>query len=128
MNKPPVQDFTRRRLCFQFGDIGSGLSFTDRTIILNVYCDQMNKLNAEIYQMHPVLANRKGIGIVFHHDNTRLHTSLQKWQKSLGLGWGILLHLPYSADVAHSDFCRFRSLQNSLNRRTFNFRQYRKFF
>lgn len=42
----------------------------DRTIHLDVYCDQMDKLNAEIHQNHSACAaNSKGI--VFHYDNAR---------------------------------------------------------
>ena len=41
-------------------------------------------------------------------------------QKLLQLGWEVLIHLPYSADIAPSDFHLFQSLQNSLNVKNFN--------
>ena len=41
-------------------------------------------------------------------------------QKLLQLGWEVLIHPPYSPDIAPSDFHLFRSLQNSLNRKNFN--------
>lgn len=50
-------------------------------------------------------------GVVFHH-NARLHASLVTRQKLLRLGWDLL---PYSPDLAPSDYHLFRSLQNSLN-------------
>jgi len=36
-------------------------------------------------------------------------------QKLRELGWEVLMHPPYSPDVAPSDYHLFRSLQNSLN-------------
>jgi len=36
-------------------------------------------------------------------------------QKLQELGWEVLMHPPYSLDVAPSDYHLFRSLQNSLN-------------
>jgi len=38
----------------------------------------------------------------------------------LDLGWEVLSHPPYSPDLAPSDYYLFRSLQNSLNGKTFN--------
>ncbi|GFW28394.1 mariner Mos1 transposase [Trichonephila clavipes] len=57
-------------------------------------------------------ASRKGI--VFHHDNARPHTAMVTQQKLNALGWEVLGHLPYSPDIAPSDFYLFRSLQNHL--------------
>ena len=41
-------------------------------------------------------------------------------QKLLQLGWEVLIHPPYSPDIAPSDFHLFRSLQNSLNGKSFS--------
>ena len=41
-------------------------------------------------------------------------------QKLLQLGWEVLIHPPYSQDIAPSDFHLFQSLQNSLNGKNFN--------
>ena len=41
-------------------------------------------------------------------------------QKLLQLGWEVLIHRPYSLDIAPSDFHWFQSLQNSLNGKNFN--------
>ena len=60
----------------------------------------------------PELVNRKGV--IFHHDNATPHTSLATRQKLLRIGWEVMLHLPYSPDLAPSDYYLFRSLQNSL--------------
>jgi len=50
--------------------------------------------------------------VVFHHDNA---TSLATRQKLRELGWEVLMHPPYSPDLALSDYHLFRSLQNFLN-------------
>ncbi|GFT20691.1 mariner Mos1 transposase [Trichonephila clavipes] len=49
------------------------------TINVDLYCNQLDKLNAAIKQKRPVLASRKGI--VFHHDNARPHNAMVKQQK-----------------------------------------------
>ena len=67
---------------------------------------------------HPELVNRKCI--IFHQDNTRPHASLMTKQKLLQLGWEVLIHPPYSPDIAPSDFHLFWSLQNSLNGKNVN--------
>ena len=41
-------------------------------------------------------------------------------QKLSQLGWEVLIHAPYSPDIAPLDFCLFQSLQNSLNGKNFN--------
>ena len=90
----------------------------NQTINLDVYCRQLDKLNALVKKKRPELVNRKGV--IFHHSNATPHTSLATRQKLLWLGWEVTLHPPYSTDLAPSDYCLFRSLQNSLNGKTFN--------
>ena len=90
---------------------------TNQTIISDVYCQQLDKWNTAIKEKRPELVNRKAV--VFHHDNARPHTSLVTRQKLSELGWELLMHPPYSSDLAPSDYHLFRSLQNSLNGKTF---------
>ncbi|GFX23487.1 histone-lysine N-methyltransferase SETMAR [Trichonephila clavipes] len=85
----------------------------NRTISSDVYIEQLTKLNNAVEEKRPESTNRKGV--VFHHDNARPHTSLVTRQKLLELGWDVLPHPPYSPDLAPSDYCLFRSLQNSSN-------------
>ena len=106
-----------------FGGIGKVwyfLSCFQGTKRLNshVYCRQLNKLNAVVKEKRPELVNRKGV--IFHHDNATPHTSLATRQKLLRLGWKVMLHPPYSPDLAPSDYYLFRLLQNSSNGKTFN--------
>lgn len=83
------------------------------TIDSDLYCQQLIRLKQAIEKKRPELINRKGI--VYHHDNARPHTSLMTRQKLRELGWEVLMHPPYSPDLAPSDYHLFRSLQNSLN-------------
>ena len=78
-----------------------------------LYCQQLTRLQKEIQKKRPELVNRKGV--VFHHDNARPHTSLMTRQKLTKLAWEVLMHPPYSPDLATSDYNLFRSLQNFLD-------------
>ena len=91
----------------------------NQTINSDVYCRQLNKLNAAVKEKWPVLVNCKGV--IFHHNNATPDTSLATRQKLLRLGWEVILNPPYSLDLAPSDYYLFRSLQNSLNGKTFNY-------
>ena len=85
----------------------------------NKYCSQLDQLKAAVKKKHPELVNRKRI--IFHQDNNpRPHVSLMTRQKLLQLGWEVLIHPPYSLDIAPLDFHLFRSLQNSLNGKNFS--------
>ena len=86
------------------------------TINSELYCSQLDRLQEAIKEKRPELINRKGV--VFHHDNARPHTSLMTRQKLRELGWEVLMHPPYSPDLAPSDYHLFRSLQNSLDGKT----------
>ena len=70
----------------------------NRTIISDVYCQQLVKLEEAIKEKRPELANRKGI--VFHHDSARPHTSLATRTKLLELGWEVMSH-PHTAPTLH---------------------------
>ena len=85
----------------------------NQTINSKKYCSQLDQLKAALDEKPPELVNRKCI--IFHQDNARPHVSLMTRQKLLQLGWEVLIHPPYSPDIAPSDFRLFRSLQNSLN-------------
>ena len=73
---------------------------SNQTINSELYCEQLQRLQQAIERKRPELINRRDI--VFHHDNARLHTSLMTRQKLRELGWEILMHLPYSPDIAPS--------------------------
>ncbi|CAD6994021.1 unnamed protein product [Ceratitis capitata] len=82
--------------------------------ILNtdLYCQQLDRLKEAIAQKRPDLVNSSGI--VFHLDYTRPHTSIVTRQKLRELGWEVILHPPYSPDLAPSDYHLFLSMANYL--------------
>ena len=84
-----------------------------QTISSNLYCQQLMRLKQVIKEKRPELINKKGD--VFHHDDARPHISLVTSQKLRELGWEVLMHPPYSPNLAPSDYHLFRSLKNSLN-------------
>ena len=90
----------------------------NQTINSDVYCRQLNKLNAAVRVKRPELVNRKGV--IFHNDNATRHTSLATRQKLLMLAWEVMLHPPYCPDLTLLDYYSFWCLQNSLNGKTFN--------
>ena len=90
----------------------------NQTINSNKYCSQLDQLKAALDEKRLELVNRKCI--IFHEDNAKLHVSLMTKQKLLQLGWEVLIHPPYSPDVAPPDFHLFWSLQNSLNGKIFH--------
>ena len=91
----------------------------NQTINSDVYCRQLNKLIAAVKEKRPELVNHRGV--IFYYINATSHTSLSTRQKLLRLGWEVMLHSPYSPDLAPPDYYLFRSLQNSLNGKTFNY-------
>ncbi|GFS76233.1 histone-lysine N-methyltransferase SETMAR [Trichonephila clavipes] len=61
------------------------------------------------------MANRRGA--VFYQDRwcARPHTSVVTRQNLWEIGWEVLMHPPYSPDLAPSDYHLFLALQNFLS-------------
>ncbi|GFX10742.1 histone-lysine N-methyltransferase SETMAR [Trichonephila clavipes] len=85
----------------------------DQTLNSKLYCHQLDRLKLGIDQKRPELANRRGV--VFHHDNARPHTFVVTHQNLWELSRGVLMHPPYSPDLAPSDYHLFLALQNFLS-------------
>ena len=94
------------------------LLLESQMINFNKDCSQLDQLRAALSEKHPELVNKKCI--IFHQDNARPHASLMSRQKLLGLSWEVLIHQPYSPDIAPLDFYLFWSLQNHFNGKNFN--------
>ncbi|GFT83587.1 histone-lysine N-methyltransferase SETMAR [Trichonephila clavipes] len=67
------------------------------------------------------MANRRGV--VFHQDNARPHTSIVTRQNLWELGWEVLIHSPYSPDLAPSDYHLFFALENFLSDKKLGLRE-----
>ncbi len=88
------------------------------TINSNVYCEQLNRVQAAL--QHLTQQGQRQGRVVFQQDNTRPHTlthTLHHIQEELG--WDLLPHSPYSPDIAPSDYHVFRSLKNFLRGKQF---------
>ncbi|GFV73252.1 transposase [Trichonephila clavipes] len=59
------------------------------------------------------MANRRGV--VFHQDNATPHTSVVTHQKLWEVGREVLMHPPYSPDLAPNYYSLFLALQNFLS-------------
>ncbi|GFV73263.1 histone-lysine N-methyltransferase SETMAR [Trichonephila clavipes] len=83
-----------------------------QTLNSKFYCQQLDRLKLAINQKRPELANGRG---VFHQDNARPHRSLVTCQRLWELGGEILMHPPYSPDLAPSEYHLFLALKNFLS-------------
>lgn len=87
------------------------------TITAEVYCQQLDKMDAALHQKQPALVNRK-VPLILQ-DNARPHTAKLTLQKLKQLGYEILPHPAYSPDVSPTDYHFFRSLSNFLQGKCF---------
>ncbi|GFW44661.1 histone-lysine N-methyltransferase SETMAR [Trichonephila clavipes] len=84
-----------------------------QTLNSDIFCEQLDRLKLAIDQKRPELSNRRGV--VFYQDNASPDTSVVTLQKLWELGWEVLMHPPYSPDLAPSDYHLFLTLQNFLS-------------
>ena len=74
---------------------------------------QLIGLKRTIAEKRPEYATRHE-AIIFHHDNDRPHVAISVKNYLENSGWEVLLHPPYSPDLAPSDYHLFRSMQHAL--------------
>ena len=87
----------------------------NHTINYVLYCEQLQRVADAITHNRPLLTD-----VIFLHDNSRPHIAKLSCEKLLELQWEVLPHPPYSPDLAPTDYCLFRSLQNFLNGKVFS--------
>ncbi|EGI58224.1 Mariner Mos1 transposase [Acromyrmex echinatior] len=58
--------------------------------------------------------------VILQHDNTRPHVAKPVKETLEALNWDVLSHLPYSSDIAPSDYHLFRSMTHSLSKQHFH--------
>ena len=74
----------------------------------------MDKLRQAIQTLRPTKTE-----VHLLHDNARPHIAKLVKEKLETLGWNIILHPPYSPDIAPTDFHLFRSMQSFLDGKEF---------
>ena len=90
------------------------LDFLERnhTVTGQHYSDQLEE------QLHPsIRSKRRGLlskGVMLQHDNARAHTANVTSSTITKLGWEVLVHPPYSPDLAPSDYHLFGPLKDHL--------------
>ena len=75
---------------------------------MNYISSLMVKLKARISRVRP----EKKATLPLQQDNARPRTSFQTVEHTATLGWTVLLHPPYSPDLAPSDFHLFGSMKD----------------
>ncbi|GFW96866.1 mariner Mos1 transposase [Trichonephila clavipes] len=83
-----------------------------QTLNSDLYCQQLEHLKLAIYQKRREWANKRGVASI---RTTPDHTlSVVTRQNIWELGWEVLMHPPYSLDLAPSDYHLFLALQNLM--------------
>ncbi|GBP16774.1 Histone-lysine N-methyltransferase SETMAR [Eumeta japonica] len=73
-------------------------NYFNNTINSDLYCQQLMRLKQDEEKKGPESINR--MGVIFHHDNARPHTSLATQQILKEFSWEVLMHPPHSPDLA----------------------------
>ncbi|GFX78241.1 histone-lysine N-methyltransferase SETMAR [Trichonephila clavipes] len=92
---------------------GEAAQTMGQTLNSDLSCQRLNHLKLATDQKRPEWANRGGV--VYHQDNATPHTSVVTHQKLWELGWEVVMHPPYSPDLAPNDYHLFLSLQTFLS-------------
>ena len=74
------------------------------TINSEVYIETLRKLKAKIRRVWP---NLDMANVFLQHDNAPPHTSIRTMEAITSFGWTVIPHLPYSPDLAPSDYHLF---------------------
>jgi len=77
----------------------------------------LRRLRENVRRKHPELW-RSGDWFL-HHDNAPTHTALSVTRYLASLGWTVVLHPPYSPDVAPCDFSLFPTIKKKLKGKRF---------
>ncbi|WKY11423.1 hypothetical protein Q1695_003188 [Nippostrongylus brasiliensis] len=88
------------------------------SITADVYCNQLDSMMNELAIKHPRLLNRDRP--ILLQDNARPHVARRTLQKLQELDVELLIHPPYSPDLAPTDYHIFQSLDLFLRDKQFN--------
>ena len=81
------------------------------------YCELLGVVKEDVRNKRKGLQTR---GVVFHQVNARPHTAARTMAKIEQLGWEVLVHPPYSPDLAPSDYHLFGPLKSHMRGNHFN--------
>ena len=88
-----------------------------KTINSEYYCSLLNQLDEKIREKRPGLQHKQ---IIFHQNNSPAHKGVEIMTKFNELKYELLEHLPYSPDLASSDYYLFRNLKQFLRGKRFS--------
>jgi hypothetical protein len=93
-----------------------GILFIDylekgKTITVEYYSNLLTRLEEKICEKKPVLQKKK---VIYYQDNSLAHKSVLAMGKLRDLHYELLEDLPYSPDLAPSDFCLSQNSTLSL--------------
>ena len=97
----------------QSGAIYHELLKPSKTITGDRYRLQLIRLNRALKEKRPEWDGRHD-KLILLHDNARPHVAKPVKKYLEGVDWEVLLHPPYSPDIAPSDYHLFRSMQSAL--------------
>lgn len=89
------------------------------TITGDLYRTQLIRLKRALTQKQLKWKNRHN-KVILQHNNARPHVALSVKNYLERSDWEVLLHPPYSPDIAPSDFHLFQSMQSALSGERFN--------
>ena len=89
-----------------------------KTIITKCFSQYLLKRHKKLSIFYPALANRKTT--ILLHDDARPHIGKIELEELSELGYEVLLHLPYSPDIAPTDYHLFSHLEDFLDNKIFN--------
>ena len=88
-----------------------------KTITGEYYASLLDRFDGILKKKRPHLTKKK---VLFHHDNAPAHTSAIATAKLFDLRYEILLHPPYSPDLAPSDYFLFSNMKAWLAGKIFS--------
>lgn len=92
------------------------------TVTANRYQQQLVQLRNQLAVKRPEWADRHD-KVILLHDNARPHVAQSVKDTLKDFKWEVLLHPPYSPDIAPSDYHLFRSMAHGLAEQHFQIRQ-----
>lgn len=84
------------------------------TVNADYYCSLLDRLVFSIRDKRRRVKSPIGLNLYYQHDNARPHVARKTVAKLDELGFKVLLHPPYSPDLAPSDFYLFGPLKSAL--------------